>query len=248
MLKRKSRPRKKRAKRTPTKEQILGRKLRRTIFAILFLVVALFLSIKYAPKVASLFGILSIHKDQEDQLPKIIPPPFFVDVPEATSSEKIDIEGVAEPTTTVKLYVNGPEKASTVADQEGKFLFTKVELIKGINTLFAKAVGENSKESTNSEIIKVTVDDDRPKITITEPKNGETIKNLNKRVLVEGSSDEALSEVKINGRTAVMKGDNKFELLLGVEEGGVEIKVEATDLAGNTRVESIFIKYEKRGG
>ena len=65
---------------------------------------------------------------------------------------------------------------------------------------------------------------------------------------VKGSSDEALSEVKINGRTAVMKGDNGFELLLGVGEGEVEIKVEATDLAGNTRVESIYITYEKRGG
>ena len=54
------------------------------------------------------------------------------------------------------------------------------------------------------------------------------------------------STIRVNNMLAVVKPDLTFEILLGVKEGDVEILVEATDQAGNVKVEKINIKYETK--
>jgi len=56
------------------------------------------------------------------------------------------------------------------------------------------------------------------------------VSNLDKRVEVTGKVDEK-STIKVNGKFAIIKPDLTFDFLLGVSEGKVEIKVEATDEA-----------------
>jgi hypothetical protein len=67
---------------------------------------------------------------------------------------------------------------------------------------------------------------------------------LDKRVTITGKIDEK-ADIKVNGKTAIMRPDMSFEFLLGVQEGNVDIKIEATDLAGNTSSESFRVTYVK---
>jgi hypothetical protein len=218
----------------------------RLVLLIILLTVGIFVVImKFAPKIGGFFGLISVNRNKDTTIDAAVQPPLFVDVPESTNSSKVTIKGVSEPTTTVKLFVNGPERDSVLADISGEFIFTDVPLTYGKNTIFAKSITTDNKESDPSEIIKIEVDKESPTIDIDSPKNGETVKNLNKRILVEGKVNEK-SAVKVNGRTAIIKPDLSFELLVGVEEGSVEIKVEAIDTAGNKSEKKIYVSYEKK--
>ncbi len=200
---------------------------------------------KFAPTIGSLFGFFSIHRNEKTEfISATLTPPIFVDPPEAAKEKKVTLKGIAEPASTVKLYVNGPEKASTVADLVGEFTFVDVELNEGTNTIFARSEF-NNETSEKSETIKISVDKDSPKITIKSPENGATIKNLDRRILIEGEVSEDV-DMTINDRVVVVKPDHTFSFLLGVDEGNVEIKIKAVDKADNETEETLNVKYERR--
>lgn len=216
-----------------------------TTLIILLTALMLTLATNFAPKIGAFFGFFSVHRNEKAQtLNTTLQPPIFVDVPEATSSITINIKGISEPTSTVKLYVNGPEKDSVITDLAGEFLFTNIELISGTNTIFAKAEMGNGK-SEKSETLKIEVDKEKPELKVTFPQNGETIKNLNKNILVTGSVNED-AIVTVNGRLAILKADKTFEFLLGVEEGTFKIEVAAKDRAENEAKIVLDVRYEKR--
>lgn len=229
-------------------EEDVKRRLYKTLLATVVVMGVFIISIKFfAPSIGSFFGLISKigkPKQKEDTLSP--PPPYFYNIPTVTNKKEITIKGFSEPQSKVKIFVNGPEIASTVADETGTFTFDNVILIEGRNTIFAKAEDSFQNESENSQIAEISYDIKKPKITITEPKNESIVKNLNQRILVKGSLDEKC-EIKINDKLAIVRPDNSFELLLGVAEGWVEIKIEATDVAGNQSDEKIKVKYVKSG-
>ena len=228
-----------------TQEEMLLQKLYKSVGGLLAVVLLLFILLNFfGPQIGSFFLLISKNRNNEIVDRIAPPPPVFSQVPEAVKDKKLTLNGITEPSATVKLYVNGPEKAQTTADNDGRFTFVDIELNSGNNTLFAKAADANQNESEKSKTFTIAFDDKKPEIDILVPKNGEEISNLDKRVLVQGKLNEE-AEVKINGRQAVVKSDHTFELLLGVNEGNVEIKIEAKDKAGNVATESIFIKYTK---
>ncbi len=227
-------------------EEELSKKLFFLVFLIIFLVSFFTIAvIKYAPKIGGLFGLVSVHRNEDPNSAVAVPAPLFVNAPEATNDKTITLEGLAEPTTKIKLYVNGPEVTSVITDIEGKFTFPDVELIDGKNTIFAKAVGNGNMESPKSQTLEIRVDKDSPEIEIISPKPGDTVRNLNKRITVTGKVNEK-AEVRVNERLAILKPDYSFEILLGVDEGSVEIKIEATDLAGNSSEETIKVTYQQK--
>lgn len=229
-----------------SKEKELFDRLRKTLTALIATVLILVLALTFfGPQIGSFFLLVSRNRniaDPED----IIPPtaPIFSQVPEATNQKNISLNGITEPGATVRIYVNGPEKERTTADNDGSFTFVDLKLGEGNNVIFAKAIDENGNESDKSKVFTIAFDDEKPEIEITTPQDGDEIKNLNRRVLVRGTLSEK-ADVTINARQAVVKPDNTFELLLGVDEGDVQIKVTATDKAGNKAETVISIKYEK---
>lgn len=197
------------------------------------------------PKIGGLFGYLSKYRNIDYNKDVLAPnAPRFDFIPSATKESTASIKGFAESGANIKLFVNGPEKGSMTADFEGKFAFENIPLIDGRNTIFAKAYDSTGNESSKSQTISVTVDKKDPEIEITVPKVGETVKNLDKRILVKGKVNEK-SNVTVNERLAILKPDFSFEILIGVDEGDVEIKVVAIDEAGNKKEEKFKVKYEK---
>ncbi len=65
--------------------------------------------------------------------------------------------------------------------------------------------------------------------------------------MIRGKVSEK-AKIRINDRLVVQKPDLSFEFLLGVSEGDVNIKVEATDEAGNTKVLVVQIEYKRESG
>lgn len=198
----------------------------------------------FAPTVGTIFGFFSKNRNKNYDAVIIPNPPVLADIPEATKEKEINITGYAQAGLTIKLYVNGPEKAETTAGADGVFTFDKVALVKGRNTIFVKAINSENSMSDKSTTYVITVDEKAPEIDIESPKDGDTIRNLDKRVIVKGKINEKAT-IKINERTAVVKPDLTFEFLLGVNEGDVEIKVQATDEAGNSSEKKFSIKYVK---
>lgn len=224
------------------------KKLTRKLYSLLFLIFVIttsliFVLIRYGPEIGTLFGFVSRHRNEGPNQWASVQAPIFSYIPEAVNENKIKLEGNSLPTTTVKLFVNGPEVDRVMTDIEGKFLFTDIELIDGKNTIFAKAVGEGNVESSKSDVLYIRVDKDAPEIEIVSPKANETVKNLNKTASIEGGVNEK-STVTINGRSARLRPDLSFELLIGVKEGENKIEIVAEDVAGNITKETYSFSYE----
>ncbi len=199
----------------------------------------------FGPKIGGIFGFLSKYRNKNANTDIISPPaPIFLNIPAASKDSSIDIKGFAEAGSKVTLFVNGPSIGETLTDAEGSFTFYSIKLISGHNTIFAKAKDVNGNESVPSDTMDIVYDKDQPQITITSPQENEIVKNLDKRVLIKGSINKK-AIVKVNGRIAILKPDLTFEILLGVEEGKVTVKVEAIDEAGNKADKEFTITYQR---
>ena len=227
-------------------EEELYKRLFTTISAILLTLILLFVVFRFfGPKLGSLFGLISVHRNDPAERDKITPvPPIFSLIPKATNKKKLTLNGISEPGSTVVLFMNGSKKSSIITSNDGLFTFTDLELTEGKNTIFARATDKNDNESDDSEKAIVVLDTKKPEIKIDSPVNGETVRNLNKRIDVKGKLNEK-ANVMINGRVAIVQSDLTFGILLGVEEGNVSIKVVATDEAGNSKDETVFAVYQR---
>jgi hypothetical protein len=235
-----------RTKKKETGEHIeLQRVLVKRLITLIAIILILILTVTYAtPLIGKFFGFLARNDgEQGDQLFKPNPP-LLAQIPEATKEDAINITGYGQPGFTVKLFVNGPTASTNVIGSDGVFQFDGVKLISGRNTIFAKTVDKQGVESEKSSTYIVNVDKKAPKIEIEEPDNGETIRNLDKRIKIKGKINEKAT-ILINGKQAIQKSDLTFEYLLGVSEGNVSIEVKATDVAGNEKVEKINVEYKK---
>ena len=229
-------------------EEALTRKLEVTLLAIVGIISSIIILLAFfAPKVGYFFGLFSIHRNEPDSQITVKPnSPTFINFPKATNNKQIAINGFSQSGATVRLYVNGPEVATTTAGADGVFTFTSIQLITGNNTLYARATDAYGNESNKSETYTLSLDTEKPKIDIESPKDGSTVRNLDKRITIKGKMDKKAS-IKINDKVAILKSDLSFEFLLGVNEGEVKIKVEATDEAGNISEENLTVKYYKVG-
>jgi hypothetical protein len=212
---------------------------------IVILVVVLSLFV-FAPKIGFLFGLVSKYRNAEGYRPQSkVAVPNFTNLPTASKDPQTKLAGYAQAGTTVVLFVNGPEAARTVTGSDGRFEFSDIKLNEGRNTLFAKAVDSSNNESVNTDLFYITYDKTGPEIKELSPKDGDVVRNLDKRITITGKiSEKAL--ITINGKTAVQKPDFSFDFLLGVEEGSVKIKIEVADEAGNTIIKEITVRYEKK--
>lgn len=231
---------------TRISERALRERLRKRVVAIViifaFAIASLFF---FAPQVGSLFGYFSKHRNDPDYIPTPKPmPPVFIDAPEATNQEKITLSGRALPGSTVKIFVNGPERGTNTTGEDGIFTFTDIKISTGTNTIFAKAYDDKGNESDDSEFLVINYDNKAPEIELEDLEDGDTVKNLNKRIEISGKINEKAT-ITINEMTAIQKSDFSFYFVLGVSEGDVEIKIEVTDMAGNKTEKELKVKYVK---
>lgn len=233
--------------RTLKTEEELSKRLIMSLIGIVSIIIISILSLFiFAPKIGSIFGLLSVHRNETTEVAKVkVTRPVFSYLPTATSSENITLNGYATPGTTVKLFLNGPEVGSTVVGSDGGFTINGITLNEGKNTLFAKAVDNQGNESENTNSFYIVLDKKGPKFEELKPGDGDTVRNLDKRILITGKLNKKAT-ITVNDRVAIQKADLSFEFLMGVNEGTVKIKIVAIDEAGNKTEKNITVKYEKK--
>ncbi|WP_299738262.1 S8 family serine peptidase [uncultured Rossellomorea sp.] len=154
-----------------------------------------------------------------------------------TNTETVTVEGTSAPTTTVHLF-NGDEEVVTAETMEDGTFSADVSLHDGENTITAKAATEQGMTGP-SEPVTITLDQVKPELAITSPKEG--MKTNREAITVEGTIvDDNLAWVKVNGEKASVS-DGEFTHRLLLNEGENIIQVVAKDKAGNKKKQSVTV-------
>ena len=119
-----------------------------------------------------------------------------------------------------------------------------MELEKGVNDFSVAIIGPTG-ESDTSPVARYVLDQGKPKISISSPKDGATVNG--KKVILKGKvqgrstllarNDD--NDASISGTAAA---DGTFQLSLALTTGTNHITITATDPAGNAAQKSIAVK------
>jgi bacillopeptidase F len=154
-----------------------------------------------------------------------------------TNVGTVTVEGSAAPTTTVHIYNDGVEIATVDANEDGAYA-VDVSLQEGENVLTAKASTEQGITDPSAPV-KVIFDPNAPELSITAPTDGSKINK--ETVTVTGTiTDDNLDSVTVKG-TAAKVADGTYSARVMLDEGINEIKVVATDKAGNSSEKSVNV-------
>lgn len=206
--------------------------------------VIFYLSIFYlAPFVAFLTSrIFQINTDKP--VANVVLTPTLLNFQNKTNKDKVTLEGSTSGNVEVELFLNDNSIAKTTSQENGRFKFENIEILKGNNKLTLKAIDTKGVSSEISKPYDIEFDDKKPEMKTINLKQGEEIKNLNKNIRIIGETNEPC-EILVNGKKVFIVNENKFEYLLGVEEGNVKIEVTLKDKAGNEEKINYNVTYKK---
>lgn len=177
-------------------------------------------------------------KTQTKEEDKFVPIPNLDPLPKVTKEQNVKVTGTSLSELSVVLYLNGNKDEEMEVAKDGTFEFS-VRLTEGENIIKAKAL-KSGNESEFSESITTTYKKEEPELTIEAPRDGETVSGSNP-YNVSGKT-EPDTTVAVNDFQAIISGET-WTYALTLKDGENEIKVIATDLAGNKTEKIIKINY-----
>lgn len=209
------------------------------------IVVVVFVMLKFGiPLLVNISLFLSGSKDNQEQLasqnPSFVAPPIVNPLPQATSSAKIIISGIASKDQTISLYINDSliDKAKTKND--GAFSFNE-SIKEGENTIKTKAI-ENNRESEFSNPVVITLKNAAPTLNVSSPTDGQSFSKDQNIAEIKGATDQDV-KVTVNGFWAIADSIGNFSYKFTLQAGENKIKIEAVDLAGNKTEKEIKVNY-----
>lgn len=219
------------------------------VLSILAIIGILFLLFRYGIPIISdasfLFGKVTGGGNNEetirtkDEAP--VPSPDLDSLPKATKDPSVKVTGTSLSGLKVALYLNGSKEEEKDVSEDGSFEFN-IELSEGDNIIRAKAI-RDGKESENSNTLNVALKNEGPELTIDFPSENAELKGSNP-FEVRGKTDPDV-KVTVNDFQAVSSSGGSYSYLLTLKGGDNEIKVIATDLAGNKTEKTIRVKYSQ---
>ncbi len=168
---------------------------------------------------------------QQKQNQVYITPPTLTQSFSATNSATVKISGTSQPHLTIKLFVNDTFIDNTNTKDDGSFTFDSVTLTAGLNVIKAKAQKDTS-ESDFSDPITIAYASKAPSLTIDSPSDGQTFDSDHNPVTIAGKTDADV-KVTVNDFWAIMDSNGGYHYTLTLQGGDNQIKVIATDIAGN---------------
>lgn len=181
---------------------------------------------------------------KQNQDKDVIPPqsPMLSALPEATNSSSLLVEGYTESGSALDLMVNDSISLTSKAGEDGFFSIVGT-LIPGSNRVYVRAADEAGNMSS-SEVKMVTFDSKAMELTLSSPKDGVEFFGKNNQVIdLVGEVNKPDSQVIINNSFVVVERDGKFVHRFQLASGNNEIKIVASDKAGNTAEKTIKILY-----
>ncbi len=166
-----------------------------------------------------------------------------------TSPETLGTVGASP--IAVQGTISDPEAALTlngvaIEHTNGSFS-ANVALQEGHNTILARVVSTEGKETTDS--ISVALDTTPPFITIESPVDGSTVKLASIAVsglvndIVRGTVSADQAAVVVNGKTATVSNRSYLAQNISLKEGENTITVAGSDEQGNTASKTITVTY-----
>ena len=213
-----------------------SRNLKKTVLfsflSVLLIFLFIFLGIPGLIKLAVFMGNLRssyLPTETKDTLPP--PAPIFQPLPEATLSATLEVKGFAEAGSSVEIFISGLSAEKVISSNDGTFLVRDATLTKGKNEIYAQATDPAGNPSQESQRIVVFFDQEPPPLTILEPTETSFYQPENK-VNLKGET-EAGVKVTVNDHLVIIDSEGKFSYSLTLSDGENQIKVIATDKAGN---------------
>ncbi len=207
----------------------------------------MFLLIRFGTTALIGFSIFLAGKDSasptvNNSSVNFVPAPVLNSLPVATNSAQVVITGQGESNETIKLYINNSLTDTTTTDNNGKFSFSE-SLQTGSNQIEATAL-KNNKTSAYSNTVTVTYNNTPPTLTVSTPSDGQSFSKDQNTALVTGKTDPNVT-VTVNGFWAVIDENNNFSYNLPLQNGDNQIKIIATDQAGNKTEKDIKVTYSQ---
>jgi hypothetical protein len=207
---------------------------RKIIFTIIISIVLLYLTFTIA--IPFLIGSLKVFQKKptvaaqqyDDKLaPPILNIPF-----DATNSASLDIDGYAATDTQVELYINDTPIQKTFTDSTGSFRFSLVSLQIGRNFIYGKTISDD-KSSLPSKGIKLDYSNEKPNLEVYEPTDNIARTGGDRRVKIDGKTDDTDTTVTINGKQVYVSADGKFTDFIDLTDGDNQITVISINKYGN---------------
>ncbi|HEV2339392.1 MAG TPA: hypothetical protein VGT05_01340 [Patescibacteria group bacterium] len=234
------------ASRSRLSETVERRNMKRLVFSVAGIITVLFVVIKFGIPTLINFSLFlsgggSTVTANNQQSPSILYPPTINMPFTATNSASIIVSGTAQQKTSVLLYVNNTLTDTVDTQDNGTFFFHNVTINSGQNTLQAKTKNDKSV-SDFSFPVTVSYLNKPPSLTIDSPHDGDTIAKDSSSVTVSGKTDSE-AHVTVNGFWAVIDANGTYSYNLSLQGGNNDIKVVATDQAGNTTEKDIKVNH-----
>jgi len=181
---------------------------------------------------------------RQSTIKDVIPPqpPILSALPEATNSSSLLIEGYTEANAALDFLVNDRISITDKAKEDGSFSAI-VTLDNDSNRVQVRASDEAQNISV-SEVEIVKFDSTPIEITITSPKDGTEFFGKNNQVIdIKGEVNKSDSQVIINTSFVVIEKSGSFVHRIQLQNGTNEIKVVASDRAGNSAEKTFTLIY-----
>lgn len=216
------------------------------ILSLLGIAVVIFIVLKLGiPLLINFSLFITNQKDkttmaQQSNDPSFIAPPVLNPLPVATNSAQIIVSGTGNSDQTVKIYVNDELTDEIPTKKDGTFSVVQ-DIKKGLNSIKAKSETKE-KASGFSNTVTISYIDTKPTLDITSPSDGQTFGKDQSTAPVTGKTS-AGAKITVNGFWAIVDSEGNFSYNLSLNSGENQIKVVATDEAGNTTEKEVKVTY-----
>ncbi len=238
------------AEKSRFKEHLQKEASRNVIFAILGIILVVALLIIFGTNILVSFSLLVGKISGTDDPPAetqqnvtYIAPPTLDPTAEATSSAAVVITGYGKPDQRIDLYRNGKMISKTTVKSNNTFRFTNVTLVEGVNSLKARAVTDDNQRSNYSNEIRISLLNKSPELSVDFPQDGQVFKKDQSPIKISGKTDPGV-KITVNDFRAIVDSSGNYSYLYNLKDGDNNLKIAATDNAGNQTTKEINIRIE----
>jgi Sec-independent protein translocase protein TatA len=169
---------------------------------------------------------------------------FVDDLPPATNSAELIISGNATDFDRIDFKLNGKRTNSTDVKKDGTFSEKLSSLKLGKNKIIAISKSTKTNNVKESDEYTVIYKNTKPKLDISEPHDGDTIKSQTPEVTIKGSTDPG-NTVEVGGAPVTVGVSGSFQTSVRLKDGDNTITITAEDDATNQQKMDLKLKYEK---
>ncbi|OGK14692.1 hypothetical protein A2859_05130 [Candidatus Roizmanbacteria bacterium RIFCSPHIGHO2_01_FULL_37_16b] len=166
----------------------------------------------------------------------------IVNIPTATNSSRIMVEGGVVNFNQIEFYLNGDLVKETSLLTSDNFSEEIGDLAIGENEVYIIGKSKEENEEKKSKVYTVFYKSEKPRLEVSEPQDG--LKTVKQELEIKGLTDKE-TYIKVNDLPVVVDAQGTFQTTVKLNEGENKIFIKAQDVAGNSEEKTLTVIYEK---